>query len=279
MEKTERIKPIKNKIEKWIIFEFILLSAIIPLITIGLKRFTFVSNNKIMDLILFGIQGMAPSLAAVISVFSFYSLNGLKVFLKEKYYVNINYRYCLIAFLVPMGLLLFAKTMTIIYLNKNFELVIPNAKKLLVIFLALIAEELGWRGFLQERIERKTGIFFAPLFVGLIWGLWNYNYFISGIMNVPFTLLILGCVFESYGYFVITKLTKGNILPASIWHFSGNLFLNVFSLNTSDSDGRYLSYLITTFSYIICVIGFLIYYQRHKNVVPDKNKSLVIGKL
>jgi len=42
----------------------------------------------------------------------------------------------------------------------------------------------------------------------------------------PFVLLILGCVFESYGYFVITKLAKGNIIPASIWHFSGNLFVN-----------------------------------------------------
>jgi membrane protease YdiL (CAAX protease family) len=209
MDKLDRQKCVQKK-EKWIIPEFVFLAAIIPLIIIGLKKCTFVSNNESLDLVLFGIQGMAPVLAAVITVFSVYSQNGLRIFLKEKYIANINYRYCLTAFFLPMGLLIFAKIITVIFLNKNFELVIPNAKKLLVIFWALIAEELGWRGFLQERIERKIGILFTPLFVGLIWGLWHYHYFISGVMNVPFTLLILGCGFGFMIYYQWYKKQRIN---------------------------------------------------------------------
>jgi membrane protease YdiL (CAAX protease family) len=258
---------IRNKNGKFIVFEFLFLAAIIPLIITGLKKGACISNNKTIDLILFGVQGMAPSLAAVITVLSFYSHNGLKTFLKERYLLNINYRYCLTAFFMPMVLLSFAK-MTAIGCIGNHEFVIPNAKKLLVIFWALIAEELGWRGFLQERIERKAGIILTPLFVGLIWGLWHYHYFLGGIMDVPFTLLVLGCVFESYGYFAVSKLVKGNILPASIWHFSGNLFLNIFSLNRIDGNGKYLSYLIATFSYMFFVIVFFACYQWYKKRLP-----------
>jgi membrane protease YdiL (CAAX protease family) len=264
MEKYDQQKCMREKKDKWIMLEFLFLAIIIPLICIGLKKYTSGLNNAILDLILFGIQGMAPALAAVITVYYNYSQKGLKIFLKEKYFVNIDYRYCLIAFFIPMGLLIFSKVITIIYLNKGFELFIPSATKFLIIFWALIAEELGWRGFLQDKIEQKIRMFFTPLIVGVIWGLWHYHYFLSGVMYVTFTLLILGCIFDSYGYFVITKLAKGNILPASIWHFSGNLFMNIFSLNINDGDGKYLTYMITTFSYGFCVIGFFIYYYWYK---------------
>jgi membrane protease YdiL (CAAX protease family) len=268
------MKRIKDKKDKWSIFEFLFLAIIIPLICIGIKKYTSALNNAILDLILFGIQGMAPALAAFITVFNNYSLKGLKNFLKEKYFVNISYKYCLIGFLIPMGLLIFSKIIITVYKNENFELFIPNAAKFLIIFWALAAEELGWRGFLQERVEQKIGIIFTPLVVGVIWGLWYYHYFLSGVTDVPFTLLILGCIFESYGYFVITKLAKGNILPASIWHFSGNLFLNIFSLNINDGDGKYLTYMITTFSYVFCVIGFFIYYYRYKKHCNNKNDDI-----
>ena len=84
----------------------------------------------------------------------------------------------------------------------------------------------------------------------------------------------MGCIFESYGYFIITKLVKGNILPASIWHFSGNLFLNIFSLNINDGDGKYLTYMITTFSYGFCVIGFFIYYYWYKKHCNNKDGDI-----
>ena len=263
----------KDKKDKWSMLEFLFLAIIVPLICIGLKKYTSGLNNSILDLVLFGIQAMAPALAAVITVLYNYSPKGLNIFLKEKYLVNINYRYCLIAFFIPMGLLVLSKVITSIYEKKNFELFIPNATKFLIIFWALVAEELGWRGFFQEKVEQKIGIILTPLAVGTIWGLWHYHYFLSGVMDVPFTLLILGCIFDSYGYFVITKLAKGNILPASIWHFSGNLFLNIFSLNINDGDGKYFTYMITTFSYGFCVIGFFIYYYWYKKHRNNKNEK------
>jgi len=74
---------------------------------------------------------MAPALAAVIIVFYNYSPKRIKNILKKKYFVNINYRYCLIAFFIPMGLLSFSKVITIIYENKNMarlHLIVNYAK-------------------------------------------------------------------------------------------------------------------------------------------------------
>ena len=109
-----------------------------------------------------------------------------------------------------MGLLVISKIIITIYKNEDFELFIPNSTKFLVIFWSLIAEELGWRGFFQEKVEQKIGI-----------------------------------------------------------------ILNIFSLNINDSDGKYLTYMITTFSYGFCVIGFFIYYYWYKKHCNNKRNKKI----
>ena len=44
---------------------------------------------------------------------------------------------------------------------------------------ALVAEELGWRGYLQEKIEAHVGDVLTPLIVGIIWTVWHFHFFIS----------------------------------------------------------------------------------------------------
>jgi len=248
---------VKIKKRDWaIIFEFLSIAAIIPFLCALFIIYAPIFSNGFLNLIVFGVQGLAPTLAAIITVMHNYSKNGLKSFLKDKYIANANPKICLLAFLTPMTLLIAAKALTVIYQNSGFELAFPNATKMLIIFWALIAEELGWRGFLQEKIESKIGAILTPFFVGVTWGLWHFHYFMTGMMDVPFALLLLGCIFESYGYFVITKLAKGNILPASIWHFSGNLFINLFLFTANDNYGSNTPYLIMTFVFAFCVIVF-----------------------
>lgn len=254
------------------IIEYLLIATIIPLICVAIFVFIPAVNNSIFYLPLFGLQSIAPTLAAITVVTHTYSADGLKAFLKEKYISNINLKICFFAFIIPLAVMLASKTIAVIFDGSDFEFILPNAKKTLIIFWALIAEELGWRGYLQERIENKIGMAFTPLVVGVIWGLWHFQYFLSGAMDVPFILLILGCVFESYGYFVITKLAKGNIIPACLWHFSGNLFINIFGLNPVDNHGSNSPYLTMTLAYSVCILGFLIYYRSQ-----TKKKNRIIS--
>lgn len=153
------------------IIEYLLLATIIPLICVAIFVFVPDINNSIFYLPLFGLQSMAPTLAAVIVITHIYSAKGLKTFLREKYISNINLRLCLFAFVIPFVILLISKLITVILGRNDFEVILPNASKILIIFWALIAEELGWRGYFQEKIECKIGMFFTPLIVGVVWGL------------------------------------------------------------------------------------------------------------
>ncbi len=250
--------------------EFLCLAAIAPLVCAAIFAFCPGVRDSVFSLPLLGLQSMAPSLAAVLVVGQIHAAKGLTAFLREKYLSGISLKLCLSAFFTPLVLLLVSKTLAVFFLEGDIKFFLPDASKMLIILWALIAEELGWRGFLQERGEAKLGPVLTPLVVGVVWGLWHVFFFLSGAMEAPFFWLVLGCVFESYGYFVITKLSGGNIVPASIWHFSGNLFIHIFGLNVADSHGGHLPYAVMTLTYGLCVLGFLAYYR----ALPRKGRPV-----
>ena len=84
-------------------------------------------------------------------------------------------------------------------------------------------------------------------------------------MEAPIVAFTYGCIAESYGYYVITKLAKGNIVPASIWHFSGNLFFNLYLLNPNWNGGSTMPYIIVNIIMTI-YIGIFIYYIKKINL-------------
>lgn len=134
-----------------------------------------------------------------------------------------------------------------------------SLKKIIIVMWALIAEELGWRGYLQEKIEAHVRDLLTPLIVGIIWTAWHFHFFISASMEVPLLSFTYGCIAESYGYFVITKISKGNIVPASLWHFSGNLFINIYRVNPNWNAGRMEPYMIVNAVYLLYFIIFVVW--------------------
>ena len=48
-----------------------------------------------------------------------------------------------------------------------------SLKKIIIVIWALVAEELGWRGYLQEKIEAHVGDVLTPLIVGIIFVLYK----------------------------------------------------------------------------------------------------------
>ncbi|MFA9380752.1 MAG: lysostaphin resistance A-like protein [Acetanaerobacterium sp.] len=129
-----------------------------------------------------------------------------------------------------------------------------SPKKIIIICWALIAEELGWRGFLQEKLYAYFSDFTSPLIAGVIWAAWHYHYFISGSKTVPIILFALGCVTDSYVYYALTKLVKGNTIPATIFHFSGNLCFSLFLINPEYNHGSIVPYLLFVVSSFIAAV-------------------------
>jgi CAAX protease family protein len=103
--------------------------------------------------------------------------------------------------------------------------------------ILLISEELGWRGFLWDKIITH-GFWKASLFTGIVWGLWhaplivmghNYpGYPIIGIFAmVVFTTLISPII-------GLMRLKNGSVWAASLFHGTINAVasLTVYSLAT-----------------------------------------------
>lgn len=89
-----------------------------------------------------------------------------------------------------------------------------KSQKIIIVMWALVAEELGWRGYLQEKIEAHVGDVLTHLIVGIIW---------------------------------------------TVWHFSGNLFTNIYRLNPNWNTGRMEPYMIVNTVYLFNFIIFVVW--------------------
>lgn len=237
----------------------------IPLCCVLLMQNIGVCKSGVLNFLLYAIEGASPCLAAIFSVLNEGGRTGLKGYLSKKYRVEFPKKYIFFALLIPLIILTSAKAVTYLTAYNNQFVKIPSSKKLFIISFAFIAEELGWRGYLQEKIESKIGEIFVPFVVGIIWTLWHYHFFLLGTMEIPIFIFLYGCIAESYGYFVITKLSNGNVIPASIWHFAGNLFFNLYSFNPNWNNGNPLPYIIANIFYSLNIVIFILYRKRMKS--------------
>ena len=159
---------------------FILLAYFIPLLCSILLLNIPIFKTGIGNLLLFAIQGASPSLAALLSVYIGENKTGITTFLYKKYIENFSIYYCLLAFFTPALILTISKLVINAVMGYSWSISLPSKRKIIIILWALIAEELGWRGFLQEKFEVKFGKHLTPLLVGTIWALWHYHFFIIG---------------------------------------------------------------------------------------------------
>jgi membrane protease YdiL (CAAX protease family) len=207
---------------------------------------------------LFGIEAASPSIAAILTAFVFAGSCGLKDFLARCYLVKNRARtlsLALVALAIPLAVGCCAKLANAILAHGTGEFLgHPGARRIIILCWALVAEEQGWRGFLQPefsaRAKRKI---LAPLAIGCVWALWHYHFYWTGSIDVPAGIFLAGCVGESYVYNSLTAHSDGNIVPATLWHFAGNLALALFAVNPEANGGSVVPYSIYTA--LMCAIG------------------------
>jgi membrane protease YdiL (CAAX protease family) len=97
------------------------------------------------------------------------------------------------------------------------------------VFIFLIvgtAEELGWRGFLQPRLQRRIGALAATLVVGVTWGIWHGRDIVMHpelFAHVSYGYKFLWILGASVLVGWICNNTQGSALLATVAHFGGNL--------------------------------------------------------
>jgi membrane protease YdiL (CAAX protease family) len=108
-----------------------------------------------------------------------------------------------------------------------------------VIFGSLFAEEPGWRGFAQPRLQTRYGALAASIIIGVLWSTWHLWYVITpgGFSNVTaidaaatYVRLISTAIVYAWMY----NSTGGSLFIAMLAHLGHNL---AASLIPTPADG------------------------------------------
>lgn len=97
---------------------------------------------------------------------------------------------------------------------------------LLIWLLGAYPEEFGWRGYAQERMEKKFSPLVTSLILGALWGVWHLPlHFIDSTTQfvIPVTEYIAQTIVLTVLYTWLYHRTKGNVAIAAAFHAMGNI--------------------------------------------------------
>ena len=126
-----------------------------------------------------------------------------------------------------------------------------------------IGEELGWRGYLQNKLIREFGIIWGIIILGLVWGYWHLPIILMGY-NFPEYPLLGGLILMPLmtigfsGIFAWLALKGRNIWTAILAHSAINNLLSDAFISRIESDRILGVYLLLTLIWFTAGIVALI---------------------
>jgi membrane protease YdiL (CAAX protease family) len=133
------------------------------------------------------------------------------------------------------------------------------------IIIGAVGEEIGWRSFLQQLLDRKYPIIISSVIVGLIWGLWHINHFVNGPIFV-FEFLLCTISYSVIIMFLL-KNTEYNIFISSMFHASMNISFKIFLEN---SYGNIRLFLINGITWSITAIVIILFNKEYYTIKVKK---------
>lgn len=93
-----------------------------------------------------------------------------------------------------------------------------------MIFVLVIGEEIGWRGFLQPRLRARTGLLAAGLMPGIVWTLWHLPIYVQPSSGLSAFLVFAWWVVPLavvMGF--VAERTRSSVLVATVLHGAANM--------------------------------------------------------
>ena len=191
---------------------------------------------------LLGIFGLfGPALAAMIMA----AVTGGKVGLKALLSRVVRWRIALPWYVIALGL------PTVHSLATAGLAYVLGAPKLLqvgtltifdiILFVLVVGEELGWRGYALPLLLDKRSPVTASVILGVVWGLWHLPTFLvpgTPQYGLPLTAFVLLTIEYSILMTWVFLHTLGSVLIATLFHGAINLSQGLF-LGGMDGVSRY----------------------------------------
>jgi membrane protease YdiL (CAAX protease family) len=124
-----------------------------------------------------------------------------------------------------------------------------------IIFGSLLAEEPGWRGFAQPRLQMRHGALAASVFIGLLWSTWHLWYVIlpGGFSNVTGTDAVatyIRLTSTAVVYAWMYNSTDGSLLITMLAHLGHNLAASL--IPAAGDGGR--QHLVNAMAYLVAAV-------------------------
>jgi len=252
--------------------KFIGLTFLISWISWGLL--VFFSQLNILDygtpifMIIYVLGGIAPALCGVFIKKHNSNKEEYKAYLKN--IINPKHHILWYVFIVISILINYiVKTMVTngigsVILIKPFYIAIIS---LPIMIVGGGLEEIGWRGFLQPRLEERFTPLLSTLSVGVIWSLWHLPlWFIVGTnqTNMNYFSFFISALSLSFLFAVVYEGTN-SIFMCILIHAFFNSCLEIFGWNNN---------LIANVTVLLINVLIFIVYQHHINKDMKKSPSM-----
>jgi membrane protease YdiL (CAAX protease family) len=181
---------------------------------------------------LLGIFGLfGPALAAIIVAALTEGKAGVKALLSRAVHWRVGLPWYVVALGLPTLLSLVTAGLYYLLGGSEFIKVGPLSIFDLVLFVLVVGEELGWRGYALPQLLKKRSALTASLILGVLWGLWHLPTFLvpgTPQYGLPLAAFVLLTVEYSILMTWLYLHTSGSVLLATLFHGAINVSQGVF---------------------------------------------------
>ena len=179
---------------------------------------------------------LGPGVATAVMI-AWFRNDNLKITIAPK---RVSFSKYVVAFGLPM---LVSTLLFLIYSQFIHPLTMsfPNAASFTIMLggmlLGAFGEELGWRSYLQNLLDKRLNGLAASLLVGVLWGLWHVGNYQNGVLYMLFFTL------STIGYSTLMawlfRDNDYNLVLAGLFHFA--VSLGFFMLKDALADLRLMA--------------------------------------
>jgi membrane protease YdiL (CAAX protease family) len=225
---------------------------------------------------LLGIFGLfGPALAAIIMAAVTGGKPGVKALLSRV----VRWRVGLPWYVIALGLptVLSIATAGLSYLLGASASIQVGALTVLelMLFVLVVGEELGWRGYALPLLLEKRSALMASLILGVLWGLWHLPTFLvpgTPQYGLPLTAFVLLTIEYSILMTWVFLHTLGSVLIATLFHGAINLSQGIF---LGDVDGASRYWLLSIVYGVAAVIAAVALGLQSRRKPADEGRPLV----
>lgn len=219
-----------------------------------------------------------PTISAILVTRVNEGKKGLIELFKKLKIWRVSFKYYLLAIALPCVLVILAMLLAYLFFDTeiNFHsisngmglekddglailLMLPVFFLVSTFFGGPVAEELGWRGFAQDKLQLKYEVQKAGLIVGIFWVLWHIPlmFFLpQGIGHLPIPAYALIMINMSMLMAWLYNKTKASVLLAILFHAGVNFESGILGTENLEQTPTLIIYII-----LLSCLNIILYFK------------------